>query len=329
MQAQRRQAEVDWRPSAKAAAVRLRARTLRQIRAFFDERDVLEVDTPLLGSATVTDVHISSFEARYHSPAQPKARRVFLQTSPEFAMKRLLCAGYGPIYQVCKAFRDGEEGALHNPEFTLLEWYRPGYDHHAMMDEVEDLVASVLGSGPSIRLSYREAFRRWASLDPVRCSLEDLRSRASGFGLEAATAAGADRDTCLDVLLTRALQPRMGEPPVFVYDFPSTQASLARIRPGDPPVGERFELFVNGIELANGYHELTDANEQRQRFRSDLAKRKQAGMPTVPLDKRFLRALQCGLPASAGVALGVDRLLMVAAGVNALEDVMAFPIARA
>lgn len=329
MTERRRQAELEWRPSATTAAVRLRARTLRQIRAFFDERGVLEVDTPLLGSATVTDVHISSFETRYRSLARPNARRVFLQTSPEYAMKRLLSAGYGPIYQVCKAFRDGEEGDLHNPEFTLLEWYHPGYDHHAMMDEVEDLIARVLGLGSSIRLSYRDAFRRWAGFDFVHCSLEDLRSRASAFGLETATAAGADRDTCLDVLLTRAVQPRMGELPVFIYDFPPTQASLARIRPGDPPVGERFELFVNGIELANGYHELTDAKEQRQRLRWDLARRRQAGLPAVPLDRRFLRALQCGLPASAGVALGIDRLLMVAAGVNAIEDVMAFPIARA
>ena len=329
MQEQPCQAELQWRPSAKAATVRLRAQTLRQIRAFFDERDVLEVDTPLLGSATVTDVQIVSLETRYRSPAEPNARRVFLQTSPEFAMKRLLSAGYGPIYQVCKAFRDGEEGALHNPEFTILEWYRPGYDHHEMMDEVEDLIASVLGLRPSIRLSYRDAFRRWANVDPSRCSLEDLRSRASAFGLDAATAASADRDTCLDMLLTRALQPQMGELLVFIYDFPKTQAALARIRPGNPPVGERFELFVNGIELANGYHELTDAKEQRQRFRWDLAQRKQAGLPTVPIDRRFLRALQCGLPASAGVALGVDRLLMVAAGANALEDVIAFPIAHA
>ncbi len=246
-------------------------------------------------------------------------------------MKRLLCSGSGPIYQVCKVFRDGESGRFHNPEFTLLEWYRPGMDHHQLMDEVAALIEVLMPEvGEELRISYRELFLKHLSIDPLAASEAELRDTAVAQGVAGANQLQLDsKDAWLDLLLTHCIEPRMATGLCFVYDYPPSQASLAQIRAGESPVAERFELYVNGMEMANGFHELADAVEQRQRFEKDMEKRDQLGLPSAPLDTRFLAALENGLPPCAGVALGIDRLLMQIANVDHINDVLAFPLERA
>lgn len=314
----------DWRPGASIESVRARARLLNELRAFFAARDILEVETPLLGRATVTDPNVASLSTRLSG----EPRELYLQTSPEYAMKRLLAAGSGSIFQICKAFRDGEHGRLHSPEFTLLEWYRPGFDHHALMDEVDRLVQAILGTTVAHRLSYSEAFRTTLELDPHTVSTEALRGRVSKLGLAESTGQELERDACLELLMSVEVQPALGKGAVFVYDFPASQASLARLREGAPPVAERFELFVDGIELANGFAELTDVREQASRFEADLKRRRERGLVAIPLDRRLLAALSQGLPECAGVALGVDRLLLLATNAQELERVLLFPVLR-
>ena len=317
-----------WRPTASIEALRLRAEILAKIRVFFAGRGVLEVETPLLASAPVTDLHLQALSCRYRGPGADEGRTLYLQTSPEFAMKRLLAAGSGPIFQICKAVRDGEAGRRHNPEFTILEWYRPGWDHHRLMAEVDDLLATILGTGAGERLSYGEAFKRYAGIDPHAESDEELRSRVRNFGVPSVGELG--RDDLLDLVLTHRVESQLGHcQPTFIHDYPASQAALARVRPGRPPLAERFEVFVEGLELANGYHELTDSAVQRQRFEADLEARRDGGLPEVPIDERLLAALEHGLPECAGVALGLDRLVMLAAGTREISDVVAFPIDRA
>jgi lysyl-tRNA synthetase class 2 len=327
---------IDWRPTASMENLRLRAEVLARIRAFFADRDVLEVETPLLGSAPVTDLHLAAMSAVYRGPASDAGRRLWLQTSPEFAMKRLLAADSGPIYQLCRAFRDGEAGSRHNPEFTILEWYRPGWDHLRLMDEVAELLAEVPGdangdAGRSSceKLTYAEAFQRHVGIDPHTASTAELRARAASL-LDGPPDLADDRDGWLDLLLSHVIEPKLGwEGPAAIHDYPASQAALARMRPGPPPVAERFEVWVRGVELANGYHELADAVEQRRRFEADLAARRAHGLPEVPIDERLLAALEDGLPECAGVALGVDRLVMLAAGADRIDEVIAFPVDRA
>jgi lysyl-tRNA synthetase class 2 len=243
-------------------------------------------------------------------------------------MKRLLAAGSGSIYQICRAVRDGEAGRRHNPEFTILEWYRPGWDHHRLMNEVDELLAETLGCRTGERLSYAEVFERYAEIDVFAETDEALRLRVGELGVD--DVEGLRRDDLLDLVLTHVIEPKLGHcQPTFIHDYPATQASLARVRDGDPPLAERFEVFAEGVELANGYHELVDPAEQRRRFESDLEARRSRGLPEVPIDERLLAALEHGLPDCAGVALGVDRLLMVAAGTRDLSDVLSFPIDRA
>jgi lysyl-tRNA synthetase class 2 len=319
----------DWRPTASLAALRLRSRLLAATRAFFAERGVLEVETPLLASSPASDPHLQAFSCRPTGVA--RGRTLYLQTSPEFAMKRLLASGVGPIYQVTRAFRDGEAGRRHNPEFTILEWYRPGFDHHALMAEVEALLTVTLGTGPGERLTYREAFLRHLALDPLAAAPDDLLRCARSVGIgEVPGLEPDDRDGWLGLLLAAAVEPQLGRSgPTFLHDFPASQAALARLRPDDPRVAERFEVYVGGVELANGYHELADAGEQRRRFQADLEERRRRGLPEVPVDERLLAALTAGLPDCAGVALGFDRLVMLAAGAADLASVMAFPVDRA
>jgi elongation factor P--(R)-beta-lysine ligase len=318
----------DWPPRASIDSLRLRARLLAQIRAFFLERNVLEVETPCMASSGASDVHIASLVTRCQAAGGDS--RLYLQTSPEFAMKRLLAAGSGPIYQVCRAFRDGESGRLHNPEFTLLEWYRPGFDHFVLMDELESLVDQLLGSAaPARRLSYRDAFLEFGAIDPFEETTSALLARAEARGLTLATASPPDRDLILDFLFSHTVQAYLGDGRVFVHDYPASQAALARVRAGEPPVAERFELFINGVEIANGYHELADANEQRRRFAADGHARRRLGLEPMPVDERLLAALSAGLPHCAGVAVGLDRLFMVAAGENSIDAVIAFPLDRA
>lgn len=245
-------------------------------------------------------------------------------------MKRLLAAGGDPIYQIAKAFRGGEAGRLHNPEFTILEWYRPGWDHHALMGEVEAFLGQILGTGAAERVSYGELFERHLGVDAHRDLPERFRKAAEGAGLDVAGLGDADRDTWLQLLLALAVEPHLGRGrPTFVFDFPASQAALARLRGGDPPVAERFEVYVEGVELANGFHELTDAAELRRRFERDLAERRERGLPKVSIDERLLAALDAGLGDCAGVALGVDRLVMLATGASSLAEVVAFPVERA
>jgi lysyl-tRNA synthetase class 2 len=317
-----------WRPTASQEALHLRAQTLAQIRSFFAEREVLEVETPLLASAPVTDLHLHALSCIYRGPGADGGRDLYLQTSPEFAMKRLLAAGCGPIYQICRAFRDGEAGRRHNPEFTVLEWYRPGWDHHRLMDEIDEFLAATLGSRSAERLTYAAAFDRYAGVDVVAETDDSLRGRVEDLGVT--NVDGLSRADLLDLVLTHVIEPKLGHcQPTFIHDYPASQAALARVRDGDPPLAERFEVFIEGVELANGYHELTDPAEQRHRFETDVEARKSLGLPEVPIDEHLLAALEHGLPDCAGVALGVDRLLMIASGTRDLSDVLAFPIDRA
>jgi lysyl-tRNA synthetase class 2 len=318
----------DWRPTASIENLRLRADVLAKTRAFFADRGVLEVETPLLAAAPVTDLHLHALRCRYQGPGAADGRVLYLQTSPEFAMKRLLAADSGPIYQICKAARNGETGRRHNPEFTILEWYRPGWDHHRLMDEVDELLTAILGTRPGERLTYQVAFERYAGIDPHAASDEALRRRVEALGME--DTGGLRRDDLLDLILTHVIEPRLGHcQPSFIHDYPASQAALARIRKGGPPLAERFEVFSEGVELANGYHELTDPDEQRRRFVSDLAARRVADLAEVPIDERFLAALEHGLPSCAGVAFGIDRLLMVKTGTREIGEVLAFPVDRA
>lgn len=323
----------DWQPTAALEVLKLRARLLERTRAFFSERGVLEVETPILSSAASTDPALASFTTRYLGPLFPRGQTFYLHTSPEFPMKRLLAAGSGSIYQICKVFRDGEAGWLHNPEFTLLEWYRVGFDHHRLMDETVELVTPLLtptlNLNPSERLTYREAFLRHAQIDPHTATASDYSTAATTHGINASRELMQQYDTAVwrDLLLTHLVEPMLGQGRLtFIYDYPVSQASLARIQPGDPPVAARFELYLNGIELANGFHELADPAEQRTRFERQLHARVAGGQPVVPMDERLLAALSQGLPDCAGVALGFDRLVMLAIGARTIEEVLSFPV---
>lgn len=318
-----------WRPSATLDALRQRAAMLARIRGYFAEQGVVEVDTPLLSRAAVTDVHLESIAAEVTG-----AGRMYLQTSPEYAMKRLLAAGLGDCYQVCRVFRDGERGAHHNPEFTMIEWYRVGFDAARLMEDVEVAVQRMLAGLRDLpaaeRLSYRDAVRRFGGADPMTASAGELASVLEGRGIAMPPAALEDRDALLDLLVSTVVGPQLGRGrPTFVHDYPASQAALARIRQGEYPVAERFELYLDGLELANGFHELADAGEQRSRFEADLAARAAQGRPGRPVDERFLAALGHGLPDCSGVALGFDRLVMAACGLDSIDEALAFPVERA
>jgi lysyl-tRNA synthetase class 2 len=317
-----------WRPTASLESLRRRALLLARVREFFAARGVLEVETPVLSAGAVTDPQIDSLCTAVRGFAAP----LFLGTSPEFAMKRLLAAGSGDIFQVCKVFRDGEIGRWHNPEFTLVEWYRLGFDDTALMDEVEALLRHLLEPGRRLaaaeRLSYAAALERHAGVDLSGAGDAELEAAARAHGI--VCDAALDRDARLDLLMGLVVGPKLGiERPSFICDYPASQASLARLKPGAPPVAARFELYLDGIELANGFHELADAAEQRARFAQDLATRRARGRGEPPPDLRLLAALQSGLPECAGVALGFDRLAALAQHATSLAEVMAFPIDRA
>jgi lysyl-tRNA synthetase class 2 len=256
---------------------------------------------------------------------------LYLHTSPEFPMKRLLAAGAGSIYQICKVFRDGESGRRHNPEYTLLEWYRPGFDHVALMAEVESLLGAVLGDilplRPAKYWTYRELFRGYADIDPFTTSVNEIRHALQAQGINVPPGLAEDAlDGWLDLLLTHVIEPALDAGLVFVSEYPASQAALARLLPGKPPVAARFEAYLDGIELANGYHELTDAAEQDRRFEQDNTRRNARHLATIEPDRRLLAAMQSGLPDCAGVALGIDRLLMIAGGARHINEVMAFPL---
>lgn len=303
-----------------------RAALLREVRHFFAERQVLETDTPILSNAAGTDPTLEPVTATMENPGSSK--EFYLQTSPEFAMKRLLAAGSGPIYQLAKSFRKGEIGKLHNPEFTMLEWYRPGYSMTELMNEVESLVEQILGTGPATRSTYTELFRQFLDIDPMTASADDLQAMAKqklDIKLECNS-----KDTWLDLLFSHCIQPQLRKP-TFITHYPPSQAALAKIELNEEGVetAQRFELVVQTMELANGYQELTDPVEQSRRFDNDLAIRKTEGLPVYPPDRHLVGALEHGLPDCAGVALGFDRLLMLKTGAESIAEVIPFPIDRA
>ncbi len=319
-----------WLPSASFDALRLRARLLAQTRAFFHARDVWEVETPLLSLAATPDPHIHSFAV----PGSTGGQMRYLHTSPEFPMKRLLAAGSGSIYQLCKVFREGEVGRRHNSEFSLLEWYRIGFDLRALMEEVDALLRELVREPGSECLvlkdtqyfSYQEALLRFADLDPLNADVAALQNCARHYGLDV-PALGDEYDAWLDLLMSHVVEPALPRDClVFIYDYPASQAALAQIR---GQVAERFELYLNGMELANGFHELADAAEQGQRFEAENRNRLQAGQQVMPLDAHFLAALEQGLPDCSGVALGFDRLLMLVAGKTDIAAVLSFAQERA
>lgn len=313
-----------WQPTASIENIRLRSTLLRKTRAFFAERGVLETETPILCSHGVTDPNIQTLKCRVHAPGIDQSL-FYLQSSPEYAMKRLLAAGSGPIYQICKAFRDSERGKKHNPEFTILEWYRPGWDQHRLMDEVQELLVELLGVKDSLRMSYAELFKEHVGLDPHRAKTEKLRDHALRLGLP--NIDSSELGDWLDLIMSHHIEEKLGsEQPLFIFDYPTCQAALSRIRPGAPPVAERFEVYFKGVELANGYHELLDVTEHRKRFAIDLERRRRTALPQPAGDPLFLKALEAGLPPCAGVALGFDRILMLAAGAASIDEVLAFPL---
>jgi lysyl-tRNA synthetase class 2 len=317
-------AELHWRPTASLAHLQRRAQLLHQIRAYFVEQHVLEVETPVLLHTGVTDPHIDSIVVSERE-ADGNLAEYFLQTSPEYAMKRLLAAGSGPIYQISRVFRAGESGRRHCPEFSLLEWYRPGFDHHALMEDVETLLTRLLAlESPAERLSYSAVFQDYLDIDPLRAGIPELRRCAAVNGISIEDPGDA-RDTWLELLFSHVIEPRLAERRarlIFVHDYPPSQAALARI--DERGLAARFELYLDGIELANGYHELNDAAEQRRRFERDNHHRRLLGKPVMPVDELLLQALEYGLPDCAGVALGLDRLLMCDTGAGDLRQVMAF-----
>ncbi|MCW8924847.1 MAG: EF-P lysine aminoacylase EpmA [Xanthomonadales bacterium] len=311
-----------WRPTASSQLLAKRARLLQDIRVFFQQYEVMEVETPLLSRAGNSDPEIESVGA---------GEGAYLRTSPEFALKRLLAAGNRDIYELGRVFRSGETGRTHNPEFTLLEWYRTGFTYHELMDEVAVLVRhcgrGTLDDWPLEKLSYRELFSIHLDLDPFTADLETLAAAASKRGIADIE---LDHRQWLDLLMSLVIQPAL---PVrqltFVFDYPADQAALARVRQDSPPVAERFELYLGSTELANGYQELTCAAEQRQRFEVENAQRRERGQAVYPVDEHLLAALEHGMPECAGVALGVDRLLMALTGVGCISEVIAFPASRA
>ncbi|WP_256471445.1 elongation factor P--(R)-beta-lysine ligase [Alkalimarinus coralli] len=320
---------MSWQPSCQLAALKLRARILSETRQFFSERGVLEVDTPLLSSATVTDLHLASIAATVDLPNHKSPLQMYLQTSPEFAMKRLLASGSGPIYQTSKSFRNGESGKRHNPEFTMLEWYRPGFDLAALMDEVAEFISSVAGLQTPDVMTYQQAFEAHLGINPHRVDddvLHQLAKEKTGI-----TGDSLSRDDYLDLLLSHCIEAHLGhDRPVFMTEYPASQASLAKVKEiNGVLLAQRFELYVNGLELANGYDELVDGEEQLRRFESDNNERQINGLPEVAIDYRLVDALKAGLPECSGVALGLDRLQMVMQGASSIGEVIAFPVERA
>lgn len=319
--------QMTWQPTADVAMLKQRAKLIAAIRQFFYQRDVLEVDTPAMSQATVTDIHLHTFKTEFVGPGFADGQILYLMTSPEFHMKRLLSAGSGAIYQICKSFRNEESGRYHNPEFTMLEWYRPGFDHHQLMDEMDELLQLIFGCQQAERMSYQQAFLNVLGVCPLEGSMLELKQAAAKLGLSDIAEPEEDRDTLLQLLFSIGIEGKIGQKvPAFVYDFPASQAALAQINPTDNRVAERFEVYFKGIELANGFHELANGDEQLIRFEADNHKRIEMGLEPQPIDMNLVNALRAGFPDCAGVALGIDRLIMLALGLKHIDQVTAFPV---
>ncbi|OOF89585.1 elongation factor P lysine(34) lysyltransferase [Rodentibacter ratti] len=316
---------VSWQPSASIKNLLARAKIIAEIRRFFTDRGLLEVETPVLSEFGVTDLHLSTFSTEFIAPLNEQSKTLWLSTSPEYHMKRLLAAGSGPIFQISKVFRNEEAGNRHNPEFTMLEWYRPHFDMYRLINEVDDLLQQILDCKPAESMSYQFVFQEYVGLDPLSASRKELVEAAHQHHFMAEE--DEDRDTLLQFLFSAVVEPKIGQDaPVAIYHFPSSQAALAQLSPEDQRVAERFEFYYKGLELANGFHELTDAGEQRRRFEQDNRQREKMGLPERAIDERLLSALQAGIPNTSGVALGVDRLIMIALNTLSIKDVLSFSI---
>lgn len=323
-----------WRPSASLDVLRRRSTALQATRAFFAQRDVMEIETPFIVARPVSEGQLTNVRC---SLATRPGRPFFLRTSPEFHMKRLLCAGAPDIFQIGKAFRDGERGTLHLPEFTMVEWYRRGLGFDAIIGETCDLVAAVAGNlgrpvPPARRFGYRELLLQSAGIDPLEADVAAIVGRLRSVHPALVTehlqeSLGGEREAWLDLVMVEFVEPALRSQGLVVIDrYPAGQAALARLDPADPRVAERFEVYLNGLELANGYHELADAAEQRRRFESDNARRNRIALPAAEPDEALLAALAAGLPDCCGVALGFDRLLMACLGVSSIDQVVSFPV---
>lgn len=312
-----------WRPSATIANLEIRAKILKDIRLFFEERGYLEVETPIMAQHGVSDVYLENIRANF------RGQEYFLQTSPEYHMKRLLAAGSGPIYQIFRAFRDDELGRWHNPEFTLLEWYKIEQDYNLLIAEVDVFLQQVFNCKPALKISYREAFLNACAVDPFAISVADLRLCLKKYSLDYVLDSNEkDIDQYLFLLMTHVVEPYLASysMPVVIYDFPASQAALAKVV---DKVALRFEVYYQGIELANGFAELTDADSQRQRFVEDNLMRTEKGYREVKLDENFLQALANGMPECCGVALGVDRILALYLQKKKISEVTSFVIDNA
>ena len=324
----------DWQPTASIEMLKTRARLLSKLRAFFAEKNILEVQTPVLSHAGNTEPTIESFVIQEHENQQKSIQPLFLNTSPEFAMKRLLAAGSGSIYQITPAFRQDEQGRKHNPEFSILEWYRMDFDHHALMGEVNALIRFVADGYLNLERSqfytYQDAMKTFANIDPFDSTNTQLKEATAEAGIDVLGMDEASHDQWLDLLMSQVVEKKLPQNcPVFIYDYPATQAALAKIRQGSPDVAERFELYINGMELANGFHELSDASVQAERFHNEQIIRQKAGQQGIPADHHLIAALKHGLPECAGVAVGIDRLLMLLTNTTHIENVLTFPFDRA
>lgn len=326
---------MNWQPTAPIEMLKKRAEFNTQIRRFFADKNIMEVETPVLSHGTVTDVHLDAFNTEFfHSATGKSSTPLYLQTSPEFAMKRLLAAGSGSIYQITKAFRNEESGRFHNPEFTMLEWYRTDFDDHQLMAELNEFIQTILGCQPAQKLSYQHAFQKCLNIDPLEATTEEVKSLVLSFSSDQWLQETDDKDVFLQWLFSMKIEPQLGEVdghylPCFIFDFPSSQASLAKVNKQDPRVAHRFELYFKGVELANGFYELQDASEQQTRFDQDNASRIANGLPSKPIDTNFIDALQFGLPDCAGVALGLDRLFMLQQNLKHIEHAISFTVENA
>ncbi|MGV2872484.1 elongation factor P--(R)-beta-lysine ligase [Colwellia sp. E150_009] len=320
-----------WQSTLSWENAQKRANILQRIRQFFADRNVVEVETPALSQGTVTDVHLDALSCKYSflsDSSDQNSADFFLQTSPEFHMKRLLASGYGCIFQIAKAFRHEEAGRFHNPEFTMLEWYRVGFNHFDLMEEVSDLLVDVLHcSDPTIH-TYQDIFKQYVSLDPLTATRNELLVVISERGkLSDWLTKMDDNDILLQFIFSEIIEPNIGlEAPCFIYNFPKSQASLAKLCPRDDRVAERFECYYQGIELANGFNELTDSIKQIERFQIDNEKRVSLSLEEKLIDQNFISALVSGMPQCAGVALGIDRLIMLALKSTHIKDVISFSI---
>lgn len=324
------QNEHTWQPSATINNLKKRAVLLAQIREFFAAKSVTEVETPALACSPVTDPHLSNFHTQWFAPDRLAETQLYLQTSPEYAMKRLLCAGSGCIYQMCKAFRNEENGRFHNPEFTILEWYRIDFNHWQLMAEVEELLVTLLKCPKAVKTSYQQAFISTLNIDPLTIDLAELKTLCTELGYGEIAASESNRDTLLQLLFCEKVEVSFDPNiPQFIFDFPASQAALARLSMNDSRVAERFEVYYRGIELANGFHELSDPVEQQQRFEQDNLLREAMNLSPAKIDSHLLGALKHGLPNCAGVALGIDRLIMIALQADHIKEVVSFTTSNA